>query len=67
MFAQNIEAKQVKMKATYAEWRTAQSTLAAEGVAQNQQAFHMMMWLLAVVALVVVFVIVGCWLVCVRC
>ncbi|WP_182057642.1 methyl-accepting chemotaxis protein [Pantoea sp. ME81] len=61
MFAQNIEAKQVKMKATYAEWRTAQSALAAEGVAQNQQAFHTMMWLLAVVALVVVFVIVGCW------
>jgi len=61
MFAQNIEAKQVKMKATYAEWRTAQGALAAEGVAQNQQAFHTMMWLLAVVALVVVFVIVGCW------
>ncbi|MGK3116196.1 methyl-accepting chemotaxis protein [Candidatus Pantoea formicae] len=61
MFAQNIEAKQVKMKATYAEWRTAQGALAAEGVAQNQQAFHTMMWLLAVVALVVVLVIVGCW------
>ncbi|ORM65575.1 methyl-accepting chemotaxis protein [Pantoea rwandensis] len=61
MFAQNIEAKQVKMKATYAEWRTAQGALAAEGVAQNQQAFHTMMWLLAVVALVVVFVIIGCW------
>ena len=61
MFAQNIEAKQVKMKATYAEWRMAQSALAEKGVAQNQQAFHMMMWLLAVVALVVVFVIVGCW------
>ena len=61
MFAQNIEAKQVKMKATYAEWRTAQSALAEKGVAQNQQAFHMMMWLLVVVALVVVFVIIGCW------
>jgi methyl-accepting chemotaxis protein I, serine sensor receptor len=61
MFAQNIEAKQVKMKATYAEWRTAQGALAAEGVAQNQQAFHTMMWLLAVVELVVVLVIVGCW------
>jgi len=61
MFAQNIEAKQVAMKATYEEWRTEQSTLAAEGVAQNQRAFHTMMWLLASVALVVIAVIVGCW------
>jgi methyl-accepting chemotaxis protein-1 (serine sensor receptor) len=61
MFAQNIEAKQVAMKATYEEWRTTQSTLAAEGVAQNQRAFQTMMWLLASVALVVVAVIVGCW------
>ena len=61
MFAQNIESKQVKMKATYAEWRAAQSALAAEGVAQNQRAFQTMMWLLAFVAVVVVFVIVGCW------
>ncbi|EJL82323.1 chemotaxis protein [Pantoea sp. RIT-PI-b] len=61
MFAQNIEAKQVAMKATYEEWRTAQSELAAEGVAQNQRAFHTMMWLLASVMLVVVAVIIGCW------
>ena len=61
MFAQNIEAKQVAMKATYEEWRTEQSILAAEGVAQNQRAFHTMMWLLASVALVVIAVIVGCW------
>jgi len=61
MFAQNIEAKQVAMKATYEEWRTEQSKLAAEGVAQNQRAFQTMMWLLASVALVVVAVIVGCW------
>jgi methyl-accepting chemotaxis protein-1 (serine sensor receptor) len=61
MFAQNIEAKQVAMKATYEEWRTEQSTLAAEGVAQNQRAFHTMLWLLASVALVVIAVIVGCW------
>ncbi|WP_312182861.1 methyl-accepting chemotaxis protein [Pantoea sp. CTOTU46764] len=61
MFAQNIEAKQVAMKATYEEWRTEQSKLAAEGVAQNQRAFQTMMWLLASVALVVIAVIVGCW------
>ncbi|MFC7777649.1 methyl-accepting chemotaxis protein [Pantoea sp. GCM10028869] len=61
MFAQNIEAKQVAMKATYEEWRTEQSILAAEGVAQNQRAFHTMMWLLASVALVVIAVIIGCW------
>ncbi len=61
MFAQNIEAKQVKMKATYAEWRSAQSALSEAGVAQNQQAFNTMMWLLAFVAVMVVFVIVGCW------
>jgi methyl-accepting chemotaxis protein-1 (serine sensor receptor) len=61
MFAQNIEAKQVAMKATYEEWRSAQSALSAEGVAQNQRAFQTMMWLLASVALVVVAVIIGCW------
>jgi len=61
MFAQNIETKQVKMKATYAEWRSVQSDLAAEGVAQNQRAFTSMMWLLGSVTLAVVAVIVGCW------
>ena len=61
MFAQNIEAKQVKMKATYEEWRTAQSALSEKGVAQNQRAFNTMMWLLVTVAVVVIGVIVGCW------
>ncbi|QDY41736.1 methyl-accepting chemotaxis protein [Candidatus Pantoea soli] len=61
MFDQNIEAKQVKMKATYEEWRAAQSALSAEGVAQNQRAFNAMMWLLLSVAVVVIAVIAGCW------
>ena len=61
MFAQNIEARQVKMKATYEEWRTAQAELAAKGVVQNQRAFTTMMWLLAAVMVVVIAVIAGCW------
>ncbi|MDE1187442.1 MAG: methyl-accepting chemotaxis protein [Pantoea sp.] len=61
MFAQNIEAKQVKMKASYEVWRTKQSELAAAGAEQNQRAFDTMMWLLATVALLVIAVIIGCW------
>lgn len=61
MFAQNIEVKQVKMKATYEAWHRAQSALTAEGVVQNQRAFQRMMWLLATLTLVVLVVIVGCW------
>ena len=61
MFKLNIEQKQNDAQAAYSEWRSAQAALSAKGVAENERAFSVMLWILGAVMALVLAVIVLCW------
>ncbi|MGD8105746.1 methyl-accepting chemotaxis protein [Pantoea sp. FN0302] len=61
MFKLNIEQKQDETQAVYTEWRNAQAELSAKGIAENETAFNIMLWILGIIMVLVVTVIVLCW------
>nr|WP_318383253.1 methyl-accepting chemotaxis protein [uncultured Enterobacter sp.] len=61
MFKQNAEKKQNAMQGIYREWRNAQADLASKGVAENENDYQRILWILGAMMLMVIVVIVASW------